>query len=147
MSEFVLPLPRLLETPGLDPLVASAATRLLATPYASLGRWLRALDASGLHRLRELRRGALSSAGPTELKTYATLVRLLALGEGAFVEDEAQLHAFATRLSDAITVTTLAHLGYAAVDWPRLSIDPDHPIPWTLTDSGKRHVRLQHRPR
>jgi hypothetical protein len=147
VSEFVLPLPRLLATPALEPLIESAASLLLHLPYASLGRWLRTLDAAELQRLRDLRRGAITFARPAELKTYATLVKVLALGEGTFVEDEADLHAFAGRLSDAVTVTTLVQLGYAIVDWSGLSIDPAHPIPWALTDAGKRHVRLQQKPR
>jgi hypothetical protein len=147
VTRFVLPIRRLLEEPALDPLVALAVGRLMMTDYYTLGRYLRSLDASHLQRLRDLRRGAVMLGQEEELRTYGTLVKVLSLAEGIFVDDEPQLQTLAHRLSEAVTVATLAQLDYATVDWPRLSIDPERPIPWELTESGKRHVNVQSRPR
>lgn len=137
-----LSLHRLLAEPALEPLLESAARRLLSTPYGTLGRWLGALDANGLQRLRDLRRAAVTFAQPTDRRTYATLVEVLALGEGVVLAEPAELVACTQRLTDAITVATLSRLGYASVVWSGLSIEPGCPIPWTLTEAGRRHVRL-----
>ncbi|HMS81829.1 MAG TPA: hypothetical protein PKC20_20380, partial [Burkholderiaceae bacterium] len=123
-------------------LLESAARRLLSTPYCTLGRWLGALDANALQRLRDLRRAAVTFAQPTDRRTYATLVEVLALGEGLALDGPAELAACTQRLTDAITVATLSRLGYASVVWSGLSIEPGCPIPWTLTEAGRRHVRL-----
>ncbi|HYF59768.1 MAG TPA: hypothetical protein VEA81_12510 [Burkholderiaceae bacterium] len=147
MSEFVLPIEKLLATPGLDPLIATAASRLRTTSYATLGRWLSSLEAGQLHELRELRRSAVSLGSASDLKAYGTLVKVLALGEGIFIADETELQSYADRLSEAVTVTTLVRLEFATVDWNGLSIDPERPMPWELTESGRRHVKLQSPPR
>ena len=145
MSEFTLPLRRLLAGPHVEPLVEVAARRLIASEYYPLGDFLASLDTVSLQALRDLRSAALEEVRPDALKSYATLVKVLALAEGIFIDDEPELHAYAGRLTEAITVATLAHLGFATVAWRRVSLDPSLTMPWSLTESGQRHVQAQAR--
>ena len=62
--------------------------------------------------------------------------------KGLALDGPAELAACTQRLTDAVTIATLSRLGYASVAWSRLSIEPGCPIPWSLTEAGRRHVRL-----
>jgi hypothetical protein len=142
VSQFTLPLSRLMALADLDPLVRLAVRRVSASGYETLGHWLAALDVAELHTLRALRAAALEERRAAALDSYLVLTQVIAVGEGVLPEDDAALQAMNARLTSAVTLATLVHLDYATVDWSGVSIDPAAQMPWDLTEAGRRHVQL-----